>query len=627
MMRVNPWAVRMRLLLAGAAALAAANASPVVAQVQRRDWPAYGRDAGGQRYSPLTQIKPSNVSKLQVAWTYHMNPAGPGSRAQANNTTPLVVGNRMFVGTPYGRIVALDATTGKEVWVHQLPPNEQPPLRGIGYWPGDKTHGARLVFGTQRGLLVALDAATGRPASGFGDNGIVNTRTPEIMNRLPTAPYGYSAPPTIYKNLAILGSRVQERPSKGAAGDARAWDILTGKLVWTFHSIPQPGEAGHETWEGDSWKQRSGVNQWNMSTVDEARGIAYLSFGAPTYDRYGGDHLGDNLYSSSVVAVNAATGKYLWHFQTTHHDIWDLDQHVPPTLLTVKKDGKSIPAVAVMNKMSLLFILDRVSGKPIFGVEERQVPPSSVVGERASPTQPFPVKPLPLSRTTFDLSEIATVTPEHNALCKAIVAKDNMIGTTTYEPLRDDRITIRFPAATGGPAWGGGAFDPDRGLYIFNNTQMGFAERLVKSADGEWSVVGGRFQDAKTRTPCQEPPWGELIAIDVNTGDVAWRSILGVTDHFPEGKQNTGRASNGGPILTAGGVAFIGGTDDARFRAFDTQTGKELWTFKLDYSAHATPITYQGRDGRQYVAVVAVGGSALASPTGGDSLLAFALPQ
>ena len=593
------------------------------------DWPSYGYDAGGGRFSPLTQITPDNVNKLQVAWTYHMNPIPSQKLARVPfaTTTPLVVGNRMFLGTPYGRVVALDSTRGKQLWAYDLPTGDQPPFRGLAYWPGDKGHAPRLIFGTLRGRMIALDAATGAPSKGFGTDGIIDTKTPEIMNGLPNAFYGYSAPPTIYKNIAITGSRVQEAPAKGAAGDARAWDVITGKLVWTFRSVPRPGEKVHETWEDDGWKQISGVNIWNLLTVDTARGIAYLPFGAPTFDRYGGDHKGANLFSNTLVAVNASTGKYLWHFQVTHHDIWDLDLHTAPVLLTVKKDGKSIPAVAVMNKTAMLFLLNRVTGEPIFGVEERPVPPSSVPGEAAWPTQPFPLKPEVMTRMAFDLSEVASNTPEHKAICEDIIKKGDLVGMKMYEPLRADKAQMRFPGAAGGPEWGGGAFDPKLGLFIFNSNEMGYVEKLVKRENGEWHMTTARFVDPKTQTPCHIPPWGELIAVDVNKAEVVWRSRLGVTDHFPEGQKNTGRASNGGPIVTASGLTFIAGTDDARFRAFDSKTGKEIWTYKLDHSAHATPITYQGRDGRQFVAVVATGGSYLNSPGGGDSLLVFALPK
>ncbi len=594
------------------------------------DWPAYGHDASGGRFSPLDQITPENVDKLQVAWTYHMNPT-PGVQAAGrlpnSTTTPLMVNNTIYLGTPYGRVVALDATTGAQVWAYQLPSGDQPPFRGMGYWPGDKGHAPRIVFGSTQGRLIALDARTGAPALGFGTDGVVDTKTPEIMNGLPNAYYGYSSPPVIYGNLAIIGSRVQESPSKGAAGDVRAWDVVTGKLAWTFHSIPRPGEKFHDTWDGDSWKQRSGVNVWNQLTVDAKRGIAYLPFGAPTFDRYGGDHKGANLFSDSLVAVNAKTGAYLWHFQVTHHDIWDWDLDTPPVLLDVKKDGKTIPAVAAMNKNALLFLLDRVTGKPIFGVNEVPVPASPVPSENAWPTQPVPVKPPQLARNSFDLSEVADVTPEHKAFCQNQIEKDHLQGSVAFQPIPTDHAIIRFPGGEGGPEWAGGAFDPKLGLFIVNTNNFGYIEKLVKRDDGEWNMTSGRFFDPKTHLYCQAPPWGLLTAVNANTGDIAWQVPLGITDILPQGKQNTGRPSNGGPIVTAGGVTFIGGTDDQRFRAFDSRTGRELWTTRLDYSAHATPITYKGKDGRQYVAVVATGGSYLGSPVGGDSLVVWALPK
>jgi quinoprotein glucose dehydrogenase len=592
------------------------------------DWVSYGHDAGGGRFSSLAQITPDNVGKLAVAWTYHMNPTpGAGGRIATSTTTPLVVKNVLYLGTPYGRVVALDGTSGKQLWAYQLPGSDQPPFRGLGYWPGDGAHRPRIIFGSAQGKLIALDASSGAPVRGFGADGMIDTKTPEIMNGLPNAYYGYSSPPGIYKNLAIIGSRVQEAPSKGAAGDVRAWDVVTGKLVWTFHSIPKPGEKFHETWEDDGWKQRSGVNVWNMLTIDAKRGIAYLPFGAPTFDRYGGDHKGSNLFSDSLVAVDANTGKYLWHFQAMHHDIWDYDLDTPPVLLEVNKDGKHIPAVAVMNKSALLFILDRVTGEPVFGVTETPVPPSPVPSETASPTQPIPGKPPQLARNSFALNEVADVTPEHRAACQALIDKDHLTGSARFEPIPTDHAIIRFPGGEGGPEWAGGAFDPKLGLFIVNTNNFGYIEKLVKGENGEWNMTSGRFWDSKTHLYCQTPPWGLLTAVNVNSGDIAWQVKLGISDILPEGKKDTGRPSNGGPILTAGGVTFIGGTDDQRFRAFDSKTGKELWTTKLDYSAHATPVTYQGKDGQQYVAVVATGGSYLASPAGGDSLMVFALPR
>ena len=613
-----------KLLIAALCATLPAAAAPT-------DWPAYGHDAGGGRFSPLTQITPDNVSKLQVAWTYHMNPTPAvkvaNGRASASTTTPLMANGLIYLGTPYGRIVALDATTGSQVWAYALPTGDQPPFRGPSYWPGDKGHGPRIVFGSTQGKMIALDAKTGAPAKGFGTDGVVDTKTPEIMNGLPNAYYGYSSPPVIYGNLAIIGSRVQEAPSKGAAGDVRAWDVVTGKLAWTFHSIPRPGEKFHDTWTDDGWKQRSGVNVWNQLTVDAKRGIAYLPFGAPTFDRYGGDHKGSNLFSDSLVAVDANTGKYLWHYQVTHHDIWDWDLDTPPVLLDVKKDGKTIPAVAAMNKSAILFILNRLTGEPIFGAPEMPVPPSPVASESASPTQPIPNKPVQLARNSFDLSEVAQLTPEHTAACLKMIADGHWTGSKAFEPIPTDHPIIRFPGGEGGPEWAGGAFDPRLGLFIVNTNNLGYVEQLQQKADGEWGMTSTNFRDRTSRMPCQTPPWGLLSAVNVNTGDIAWQVHLGITDTLPAGKQDTGRPSNGGPIVTAGGVTFIGGTDDQRFRAFDSKTGKELWTAKLDYSAHATPITWQGKDKRQYVGVVATGGSYLGSPTGGDSLIVWALPK
>ena len=615
-----------KLFLAALCATLPAAAAPT-------DWPAYGHDAGGGRFSPLTQITPQNVAGLQVAWTYHMNPTpgvkveGVRGRPAASTTTPLMVNNTIYLGTPYGRIVALDATTGQQVWAYQLPGSDQPPFRGLGYWPGDKGHAPRIVFGSTQGRMIALDARTGAPAKGFGSDGVVDTKTPEIMNGLPNAYYGYSSPPVIYGNLAIIGSRVQEAPSKGASGDVRAWDVVTGKLAWTFHSIPRPGEKFHDTWTDDGWKQRSGVNVWNQLTVDAKRGIAYLPFGAPTFDRYGGDHKGANLFSDSLVAVNAKTGKYLWHFQATHHDIWDWDLDTPPVLLDVKKGAATIPAVAAMNKSAILFILNRLTGEPIFGVTETPVPASPVASESASPTQPIPNKPVQLARNSFDLSEVAQLTPEHTAACQKMITDGHWTGSKAFEPIPTDHPIIRFPGGEGGPEWAGGAFDPKLGLFIVNTNNLGYVEQLKQQPDGEWGMTSANFRDRVSRMPCQTPPWGLLSAVNVNTGDIAWQVHLGITDTLPQGKQDTGRPSNGGPIVTAGGVTFIGGTDDQRFRGFDSKTGKELWAAKLDYSAHATPITWQGKDKRQYVGVVATGGSYLGSPTGGDSLVVWALPK
>ena len=590
------------------------------------DWPLYGNDAGAQRYSPLAQITPANVDKLKVAWTYHMKPAG-AARTAVSQTTPLVIDGVMYVGSPYGKVVALDPVSGKELWVYDLPNNEKPAPRGMAYWPGDKDHAPRLLFGTNTGKLRAVDIKTGKAPDGFGEGGAINLKTPDVMRGYDKQ-YAETSPPAVYRNLVITGNSTPEEP-KSVSGDVRAWNILTGKRAWVFHGVPREGELGYDTWAPGSTVDRSGVNVWNMFTVDTKRGIAYIPFGDPAPDRWGGDRHGANLFGNSLVAVNAATGKYLWHFQLLHHAVWDWDSTTPPMLLDVKKDGKVIPAVAAMNKAAYLFLLDRTTGKPIYPVTETPVPASTVTDEQTWPTQPIPSKPAPLARQSFSAAtDVTTVTPELNAFCKKMIVDKKLHDSVPFSPLTMDSQIAHFPGSGGGPEWGGGAFDPKLGYFIVNTMDMGSIEQLEKKKGGYWGSTTGPdsfFIDEDKKLMCQNPPWGSLYAVNVNTGEIAWRTTLGVTDSLPEAVRNTGRPSLGAPLTTAAGLIFIGATDDSRFRAFNTSTGKEIWTHKLDYSAHASPISYQGKDGKQYVAVVATGGSFLRSPAEGDSLVVFAL--
>jgi quinoprotein glucose dehydrogenase len=648
-----------------------------------QEWPTYGHDPGGIRYSPVAQLTPGNVGQLQVAWVYHMKPPAPAGAPQASadpgaagppqgrggrgsasgfssgETTPLVINGVMYVSTPYGRVVALDPTTGKEKWVFPLP-SGSPSTRGVEYFAGDATTPPQIVFGSTDGKLYSIDAVTGEPNDSFGVKGVVDLNTDEILQGL-QGNDGLSSPPIMYKNLIIIGGRTQEGPAQGPAGDVRAWDVHTGKLVWTFHSIPRKGEPGNETWEGDSWVKRSGVNVWGLMTVDTQRGIVYMPFGAPATDRWGGDRPGDNLYSTSVVAADANTGKYLWHFQMVHHDVWDGDASAPPLLFDVKQGGKTIPAVAMMSKNGLVFIADRVSGKPIFGVEERPVPQSEVPGERTAKTQPFPLKPAPLSRMTMTPGDIATVTPELEAACRKLIEGVQLGGP--YLPVAYNKLRLQLPGNHGGINWGGASFSPQLGYMFVNSNDygqlQGYADRTTATPAADagrgdpelaqqqgrgrgrgagrgggggggapFAAVpgGGRFKDEASNMMCTQPPWGQLTAIDVNTGEFAWRVPLGITDTLPPEKQRTGRPGNGGSIVTAGGVVFIGATDDSRFRAFDAKNGKELWVVKLGAAAHATPSTYLARDGRQYVVITSTGGGFLDAPTADDSITAFALP-
>jgi quinoprotein glucose dehydrogenase len=642
--------------LAGIAAAASLHAAP---QSAGADWPTYGHDAGGERYSPLDQITTANVGKLRPAWVFHMRPSTSGATTQdaataaqrdaegagpfqpsangfaASEATPLMAEGLLFISTPYRAVVALSPETGKVVWRFEVPPPGQPSLRGVEYWPGDRRSPAEILFGTRDGRLFAIEARTGRPVASFGVNGMVDLKTAEVMGtarpngRAPS--YGMTSPPFVFKDLVITGSAVQEFPALGAYGDIQARDVRTGRLVWTFHAVPRPGEFGHDSWAGDSWKDRSGVNNWGLMTADIRRGILFLPFGAPSWDRVGGDRHGDNLFSSALVALDAATGRRLWHFQLVRHDIWDFDLESPPTLVDVRHGGRTVPAVVLTSKSGLVFILDRTNGKPIYGVEERKVPASDTPGEQAAPTQPFPLKPAPIARITMSRDEIADVTPELKAWCDDFVAKNDMNLGGPYLPTGYQRVTVNFPGTLGGANWGGGAFDPRLGYFVVNTLDLGQVQSLVAAPAGSPLPVRqgpglGRFWQDSTRLPCQKPPWGRLLAVDVNTGQIAWESTLGVSDNLPGGKQNTGRPNIGGPISTAGGVTFVAATDDARFRAFDTRTGAELWSVKLEASAHATPMTYRGADGKQYVVIVSAGGSFLNSPVTSDAVTAFALP-
>jgi quinoprotein glucose dehydrogenase len=599
------------------------------------DWPMPGRDPGGTRYSPLTQIKPANVSGLKVAWVYHMKLAASAS-LRPSEDQPLVVGSTMYVVTPYSRVVALEAATGHEQWTFQIPDNDQASVRGANYWPGGEGSGPAIIFGTRQGRLYSISAATGHLNPDFGDHGVVNLKTPEVMTTGKDKSYILPSPPLIYKNLVITGSGPGEGSGGlggglGPSGDTRAWDARTGKLIWTFHSVPRPGETGHDTWAGDSWKDRSGVNVWGYMTVDVARGILYMPFGAPNNDRVGIDRPGNNLFANSLVAVNADTGKLLWYYQVVHHDIWDLDLETPPTLFDVKHNGKTIPAVATVNKNALMFILDRVTGKPIYGVEERPVPQSNVPGEQTSPTQPFPVLPEPLAQNTLSRDNLYQETPEHKSWCEHYVDDNHMLlGEAPYTPTALDRYTVTLPGTQGGVNYYGGAFDPSLGLFVANVNNLGQPMRIIRNSDGSYSNSGAlagvtRFWNPNDHLPCGPLPWGQLVAVDVNTGKIAWRTTLGVTDSFPPGKQSTGRPGLGGAIVTAGGLTFVGATNDGRFRAFDTRTGKEIWTVSLPASAESTPISYADAQGQQYIAVVATGGLAVGAPLASDALVVFAL--
>ncbi len=616
------------LLVAGSTAAFAQTAMP------DGDWRTINRDAASTRYSPLGDINRANVNQLQEAWSYPMR--------TFNTAVPVVVDGVMYV--PAGnRVVALDADTGQEKWSFAMPaatapaagtPAGPPPTfstRGVGYWAGDSRTPARiLVMAGSR--MFALDAATGQPSAGFGDGGAINVGI------------SYGGTPTIAEDVAIIGAATLEN-QPGDPGNTRAFDVRTGRKLWEFSSVAQPGTPGNETWGTDGWKGRSGTNMWAFSApVDLKRGIVIVPLGSPAPNYWGGERPGDNLYGNSLVALDYKTGAYKWHFQTVHHDLWDIDQATAGALLEVK--GR--PVIASVNKSSLFFVLDRETGKPALPVEERAVPRGDVPGEYYSPTQPFPVNTPPLSRVSLtfdDIVDAEDTTPEHAAACRAMWDKaGGFLNFGPYTPFMfhaagtPPRSTIQLPGGTGGVNWGGPAADPKTGLVYVNaqdTSLVGWVERKESTAsysfdanssdqpydrasvDGKGpffsfsAPLSGKYDEQGRAqgpaAPCYKPPWGELVAVDANTGAIKWSVPLGVMDELPEGKRLVGNSGSAGPTVTAGGLVFVGATNDKRFRAFDSATGQQLWEAALKSNANANPMTYRGHSGKQYVAVNAGG--------------------
>ncbi len=691
----------------------------------QQEWSSIGQNAASQRYSSLKQIDRKNVDHLRVAWTYNT-----GLKGRTFEATPLVIKGVMYFTTPEDHVIALNATTGKEIWKFDPEEKSVRGSRGVAYWPGDQKTPPRIVMGTSDGRLIELDMATGNLVETFADHGQLDLKEP-VSDPSFRKGFQLTSPPVIYRNLAIVAPATQEGPSRGTTGngDPRAYDILTGKLVWRFHSMPREGEFGSDTWGApDGWKDRSGPSAWSPMSIDEKKGIVYIATGNPADSYYGADRVGTNLYANCILALDASTGKSLWYFQMVHHDTWDTDS-VGIALIDVHHNGTTIPAVAGLSKSGMLFILDRTTGKPVFGVEERPVPKSDVPGEVSWPTQPFTVKPPPLTRNTMTAADLTKMTPSSAQGCaeKWSTAHNN----GPYTPL-GLTPTVNFPSAVGGANWGGVSYDPDLGYVFVNTSELGVLTQMVPEKAG--GPMPYRNVAAVSRFvgpdgfPCQQPPWGLLTAVNANTGDIAWSVPLGNYDDLeqsgatasatpailPDGpgktetvatcsnchtlstatsirlskeawtdvvntmvsrgmqvsdvdravildylaanlspvanpspapvaaassvphppshnQQPTGTPNIGASIVTAGGLVFIGGTLDNMLRAFDSRTGKELWSAKLDGVAVSGPLTYLDSSGKQMVAITVGGPGSLRavhnhandSP---DEVVAFTLP-
>jgi quinoprotein glucose dehydrogenase len=622
-------------------------------------WIAYGRDQTGARFSPLAQITRDNVSRLAVAWTYRTGEASESTKQPTKfEATPLMVDGTLFLSTPFGRVIALDPTSGAQRWIFDAKVDHNGSWgdfanRGVSTWldpsAAPRTPCRRRIYAaTIDARIIALDAGTGALCRAFGVNGTVDLRRGLHNSPYYAEEYQLTSPPAVINGLLVTGSSVADNNRTNAAsGEVRGFDARTGALKWSWDPVPRDSlDPAWTTWRGAMAHTTGAANAWSVIAADSARDLVFVPTGSASPDYYGGERVGDNRYANSIVALRASTGKVVWHFQTVHHDLWDYDNASPPALATITHAGKRVDVVLQATKTGQLFVLDRDTGTPVFPVEERPVPASAVNGERASPTQPFNTVIPALSPQRFSVGDVWSPTPDIADACRAIV-----------RPLRDDgpftppslEGSMAMPSNVGGAHWGGLTFDPRRQLAIVPVNRIAARVQLIRLDQldtVEMHDQESRLGDQYTRMhgtpyvmrrniitlpnglPCTPPPWGSLVAIDLATGAKAWDVPLGdLSALHPQlgalSKTPLGSPNLGGPISTAGGVAFIGATFDHLLRAFDVETGRELWKGELPGGARATPMTY-ALNGRQYV-VISVGGSEQWGK--GDYVVAFALPR
>ena len=596
-------------------------------------WSQYLGGADSSQYSSLNQINKSNVKQLAVAWSY-----ATGDNAQYL-FNPLVVDGVIYVQAKNNSLVALDAVTGRELWVHPF----QGPVasRGMNYWES-KDRSDRRLFTTNGGFLTAIDARTGQTVMSFGDNGRADLRTGLDRDLTNVPPIQTNNPGRIFEDILIMPLMRSGADYSYVPGDIHAYNVRTGKLLWQFHTVPRPGEFGYKTWPKDFWTRSGGGINWNELTIDEKRGIAYIPTGTGKWDHYGADRVGQNLFANSIIALDAHTGKRLWHFQTVHHDLWDYDLPAGPKLVTVKHDGKNVDVVIQPTKHGFLFVLDRVTGQPLWPIEERPVPKSDVPGEQAWPTQPFPTKPPPFARQALAEKEVSPYMPEaEQAIWRDRIRNSRNEGLFTPPSMRG---TLAIPGVGGGASWGTAAVDPAQGfLYIVSKDaptiititppgssaadQKGKAvphAPPVTPVDGAFTHYTAPYTQfvAQSKLPSLSPPWFQLTAYDLNAGTIKWQIPYGTVPSLAaQGHADTGvvQQQRGGPVVTASGL-ILAATNDKKFRAYDADNGKVIWETDLPASAEGVPAVYE-IGGREYIALCVAAGN------GPGAYMAFALPS